>query len=100
MTEKLPRGLWYEPEKQRFRVRLYKNHVAYLKGYYKTLESAMLALEELKAELRKLPSQRRRNGARHAAPAPASDLVSAVLSLKDRQRSDPFLLTRGSNAQR
>lgn len=57
---RLPKGLWYEAPKRRFRVRRYHNKVTYLKGYYRTLEEAMAALEELNAELALIPKNPRK----------------------------------------
>jgi hypothetical protein len=57
---RLPRGLWYEAPKRRYRVRRYHNKVVYLKGYYRTLEAALAALEELNQELALIPKQPRK----------------------------------------
>lgn len=56
----LPKGLWYEAPKRRFRVRKYHNKVTYLKGYYRTYERARAALKELNAELALIPKDKRR----------------------------------------
>ena len=56
---RLPKGLWYEAPKRRFRVRRYHNKVTYLRGYYRTLEEAVAALDELNAELALIPKDRR-----------------------------------------
>ena len=56
---RLPKGLWYEAPKRRFRVRRYHNKVTYLRGYYRTLEEAVAALDELNAELVLIPKDRR-----------------------------------------
>jgi len=60
---RLPKGLWYEAPKRRYRVRRYHNKVTYLKGYYRTLDDAMAALNELNAELAQTPKvpRKRRN---------------------------------------
>lgn len=57
---RLPRGLWYEAPKRRYRVRRYHNKVVYLKGYYRTLEAAMAALNELNEELAQIPKNPRK----------------------------------------
>lgn len=56
---RLPKGLWYEAPKRRFRVRRYHNKVTYLKGYYRTLDEAVAALDELNAELALIPKDPR-----------------------------------------
>ena len=56
----LPHGIWYEAPKRRFRVRKYHNKVTYLKGYYRTFEEALAALEELNAELALIPKVKQR----------------------------------------
>jgi hypothetical protein len=56
---RLPKGLWYEAPKRRYRVRRYHNKVTYLKGYYRTLDEAVAALDVLNAELALIPKDRR-----------------------------------------
>lgn len=56
---KLPKGIWYEAPKRRFRVRRYHNKVTYLKGYYRTFNMAQAALNELNAELSLIPKEKR-----------------------------------------
>lgn len=57
---RLPKGLWYEAPKRRFRVRRYHNKVTYLKGYFRTLDEAVAALDELNSELKQIPKDPRR----------------------------------------
>lgn len=56
---KLPKGIWYEAPKRRFRVRRYHNKVTYLKGYYRTFDRALAALNELNEELTLIPKEKR-----------------------------------------
>lgn len=56
---KLPKGIWYEVSKRRFRVRRYHNKVTYLKGYYRTFDRAAAALHELNEELSLIPKEKR-----------------------------------------
>ena len=56
----LPKGIWYEAPKRRFRVRRYHNKVTYLKGYYRTYERAAAALKELNLELALIPKDKRK----------------------------------------
>lgn len=56
---KLPKGIWYEAPKRRFRVRRYHNKVTYLKGYYRTFDRAQAALNELNEELTLIPKEKR-----------------------------------------
>lgn len=62
--ERLPKGLWYEAPKRRYRVRRYHNKVTYLKGYFRTLDEAVAALDELNADLAKIPKDPRKPRAR------------------------------------
>lgn len=59
-TIALPKGIWYEAPKRRFRVRRYHNKITYLKGYYRTFERAEVALSELNMELALIPKDKRR----------------------------------------
>lgn len=56
----LPKGIWYEAPKRRFRVRRYHNKITYLKGYFRTFDDAEAALSELNAELALIPKDKRR----------------------------------------
>jgi hypothetical protein len=56
---KLPKGIWYEAPKRRFRVRRYHNKWTYHKGYYRTFDRALAALNELNAELALIPKEKR-----------------------------------------
>jgi len=56
----LPKGIWYEAPKRRFRVRRYHNKVTYLKGYYRTFDAASAAMSELNEELALIPKDKRR----------------------------------------
>ncbi len=55
----LPKGLWYEAPKRRFRVRRYHNKVVYGPKYYRTLDEALSALDKLNAELAQIPKDPR-----------------------------------------
>jgi hypothetical protein len=55
----LPKGLWYEADKRRYRVRRYHNKVTYLKGYYRTFDKAKAALDELNVFLSTIPKNKR-----------------------------------------
>ena len=59
MPQKLPKGIWYEAGRQRYRVRLYRNNTKYPGGYYRTLDEALVAREELKTKLEAIPKLRR-----------------------------------------
>lgn len=85
----LPRGLWYEAPKRRFRVRRYHNGITYLKGYYRTLAEAEAALEELNEYLSTIPKERkkqRRGNERKTLPAPDRSLSGHAESLRQRQK--------------
>lgn len=55
MTErKLPKGIWYDAEKNRYRIRRYRNNKPYLR-YRRTEEAALEAYKELTEQLAKIP---------------------------------------------
>ena len=83
MTQELPRGLWYEAPKRRFRVRKYHNGVAYLKGYYRTFEEAKIALEELESYLATIPKQRKQ---RASSSPPDPSLSGTAKSIRSREK--------------
>lgn len=92
---KLPKGIWYEADKHRYRVRRYHNKVAYLKGYYKTYEEAKAAWEELGEHLARVPKlPRRKRGTPLEAPVPVNSLSGTAQAIRDRQAFDPDVLKR------
>ena len=80
--ETLPRGIWYEAPKRRFRVRKYHNGIAYLKGYYRTYDEAEAAMAELDSYLSTIPKKRKK---RETTPAPDPTLSGHVKSVRARQ---------------
>jgi hypothetical protein len=82
MSETLPRGIWYEAPKRRFRVRKYRNGVSYLKGYYRTFEEAKEALNELDEYLSTIPKERK---AHESSAVPDPSLAGTAKSIR-RQR--------------
>ena len=91
MSETLPRGIWYEAPKRRFRVRKYHNRVSYLKGYYRTFDEAKKALAELEAYLSTIPKERKK---REAKPVHKPTLAGTADAIRDRQESDPEIMRR------
>ena len=91
MSETLPRGIWYEAPKRRFRVRKYHNRVSYLKGYYRTFDEAETALAELEAYLSTIPKERKK---REAKPVPKPTLAGTAGAIRDRQESAPDIMRR------
>lgn len=91
MSETLPRGIWYEAPKRRFRVRKYHNRVSYLKGYYRTFDEAEKAMVELEAYLSTIPKERKK---REAKPVHKPTLAGTADAIRDRQESDPKILIR------
>ena len=84
MTDQLlPKGIWYEEAKNRFRVRKYRNGISYLKGYYRTYGEAEQALAELEAYLDTIPKQRKK---RESSPAPDPSLSGHAKSIRQRQQ--------------
>ena len=66
------RGLWYDPVKQKWRVRLYRNGKSYMPepcAYFDTEDEARDAYEALRAKLTEIPKKRR-------TPNNAIDLMS------------------------
>lgn len=91
MIDTLPRGIWYEAPKQRFRVRKYHNKVAYLKGYYPTFTEAQVALVELEKYLSTIPKERK-DRRRQAVHHPT--LGNTAASIRERRSTDPNILRR------
>lgn len=54
----LPKGIWWDAEKSKFRVRLYRNRRPLQGGYHDTLEEALGAFEELKKFREQIPGDR------------------------------------------
>lgn len=54
-----PSGLWYEKDRRRYRVRRYHNNVVYGPFYFRTLDAALVKLNELNEELEHIPKVRR-----------------------------------------
>lgn len=78
MTEKLPRGIWYDEAKRRYRVRRYRNGKPYLR-YRRSLEAALAAYDELTEELSKIPKMSREELRRGVVPkASFAGLVRAT----------------------
>jgi len=82
-TDELPRGIWYEAPKRRFRVRKYHNGVSYLKGYYRTFEDAKGALTELEEYLSTIPKQRKK---RASSSPPDPSLSGTAKSIRSREK--------------
>jgi len=82
-VEELPRGIWYEAPKRRFRVRKYHNGVSYLKGYYRTFDDAQAALTELETYLSTIPKQRKK---RETSSPPDPSLSGTAKSIRSREK--------------
>lgn len=92
---KLPRGIWYEAPKKRYRVRLYRNKVPFLAGYYKTLEEAEEALQLLKQHLATVPKlPKRKRGSGSEAPVQTATLTGLKDAMNQRRAFDPNVLKR------
>ena len=50
--QSLPPGIWYEPARKRYRVRLYRKSVVFHRSYHKTLTEAKRAYNTALAEVR------------------------------------------------
>ena len=86
---RLPRGIWYERSKNRYRVRRYRNHVTYLAGYFSTEEEAMAALAELDAFLDSIPRERRSAASQSVVHVPVGSFAGVTQSLRDDQKINP-----------
>ncbi len=47
--DNLPKGIWYEAQRQRYRVRIYRKDVVQHLSYHETLEEAIEALQQCNA---------------------------------------------------
>lgn len=83
----LPRGVWFEAAKNRYRVRRYRNHITYLAGYYPTAEQAIAALKELDEFLDSIPRERRSSDS--TVQVPVGSFSGVVQSLREEQRINP-----------
>lgn len=55
---RLPKGVWYETKRRRYRVRKYHNKVIYGPYYYRTLQDALAKMDELMEMLSEIPKER------------------------------------------
>lgn len=85
MAGDLPRGIWYEAERNRYRVRLYRNKIPYLVGYYRSLPDAQDALENLRGKIQRI-RKCRHNVAR---PVPCSTFRDVASSVREDRDLDP-----------
>lgn len=97
----LPRGVWYEAPKDhtrpkgRYRVRLYKNGIPYLRGYYDTVDAAIDALMALKTLLNDVPElPKRKRGTVQKAPVPGANLADVLAAIRSRQHFDTGIMKR------
>lgn len=75
----LPRGIWFESDRNRYRIRRYRNGRSYVR-YRGTPEEALTAYQELSRELDDIPKLSR--GARRKGTVPVgtfSGLTQALL---------------------
>lgn len=87
----LPRGIWFEPAKKRYRVRLYRNRIPFLVGYYYDLNEAEAALEDLRTKLAATPKRRRKP---HVRPPPCATFRGLAVSIAQDQLDDPTLFRK------
>jgi hypothetical protein len=96
--KRLPAGIWWDAKKNRYRVRLYKNRVSHLCGYFKTFHQATKALQELKVRLSHIPAVRRRKrmrvGQYNTAPTHEATLGGLARSIREHQLIDPLVMQR------
>ena len=84
----LPRGMWYDVEKRKFRVRLYRNRRPLHGGYHDEIECAIRSLVELESFREQIPERRNRR----ASPATLNfgDVCSNLFS---NQRTRTVILS-------
>lgn len=73
----VPRGIWYEADRDRYRVRRYRNGRAYL-HYCPTEEEALATLAAVNEELSKIKKMRREE--RRAGPVPVGSFSGMILA--------------------
>lgn len=89
----LPIGVWLETNRpngrrDRYRVRLYKNHISYHAGYFYTLEEAEAELAALKVRLSSYEAARRSNRDVKVA-VPVGTLVGITQAMQEKRSIDP-----------
>lgn len=75
----LPRGIWFEADRARYRIRRYRNGRAWYQ-YRPTLEEALTAFAEMSAMVAKIPKLRR--GERMAGPVPVSSFAGMMQAVQ------------------
>jgi len=83
----LPRGIFYEKKKRRYRVRLYRNNCVHFGGYYRSYAEAEAAWEKLKRKLRRIPKLARNAKPEHKIFAP--DLHGISKAIKAEKFRNP-----------
>jgi hypothetical protein len=58
LNRMLPKGLWFDEEKRKFRVRLYRNRRPLHGGYHNTIEDAIRSLMQLEDFRNQMPERR------------------------------------------
>lgn len=94
-TPQLPRGIWFEEAKNRFRVRLYRNNIAYMGGYFKSLPEAEAALKTLHKKVDAIPKERRDTG-RNSQPHSPS-MTGQLDALQRSATKDPRITRHKSH---
>lgn len=74
----LPRGIWFETKRKRYRVRKYRNGQPHL-VYCRTEEAARAALRDLEHALKTEPKKR---GARMRGTVPAATFDAVLAALR------------------
>ena len=85
MSGDLPRGIWYEADRDRYRVRLYRNKIPYLVGYYRSLPDAEQALSNLRTKISTIRKQRHTTAQR----VPCSTFRGVATSVHEDRELDP-----------
>jgi hypothetical protein len=78
MSAPLPRGVWFEEDRSRYRIRRYRNGRAYVR-YRDTPDAALKAYDELSRELAAIPKLPR--GARRTGAVPVGTFTGLTQAL-------------------
>lgn len=92
-TTNLEKGIYYEPAKKRYRVRLYRNNCVHAGGYYHSYLKALDAWKKLKHKLNEIPKDIRHQKTQHPIHRPTIEGLSTAL--QEEQFRNPKALRIG-----
>lgn len=80
MSDGLPRGVWYEESRNRYRIRKYRNNKPYLL-YRATREEALEAYKQLCEKVAKI--KRHKRGEKISGPVPTSTFAGLAQAVQE-----------------